>query len=152
MATAKKALRADAERNRRRILGAADELFATKGLAVGLDEIARQAGVGVGTAYRRFRDKREVIEALFEERLGDMVKLAERAIANEDPWAGLTAFMEQAVELQIANRGLKEITFGSEYGSALVKRANARLAPLTDELVRRAQKSGVLRADVVESD
>src|SRR3954468_6232166 len=62
-------LRADAERNRSRILDAAADLFAEKGLAVGLDEIARHAGVGVGTAYRRFPSKDELIEALFEQRI-----------------------------------------------------------------------------------
>jgi AcrR family transcriptional regulator len=106
MAT-EKPLRADAERNRKRILDAAAELFAAKGLSVGLDEIAQHAGVGVGTAYRRFPDKRQRIEALFEERLDRLVELAERALAADDAWEGLTGFLEQATELQIHNRGLR---------------------------------------------
>jgi AcrR family transcriptional regulator len=145
-------LRADAERNRGRILDAAAELFAAKGLSVGLDEIAHHAGVGVATAYRRFPDKRKLIEALFEERLGRLVKLAERGLAADDAWEGLTGFIEQATELQIANRGLKEIVFGSDYGAALSARIRDRLAPLTEQLVRRAQASGALRADVVATD
>src|SRR2546423_10437444 len=95
MAT-QKPLRADAERNRRRVLDAAAELFAAKGLAVGLDEIARHAGVGVGTAYRRFPDKRELIEELYEDRVARMVALAERALAADDAWEGLAGFIEQA--------------------------------------------------------
>src|SRR5215216_4777906 len=106
MATTEKPLRADAERNRRRILDAAADLFADKGLSVGLDEIAHHAGVGVGTAYRRFPDKRQLIEALFDERLDRLVELAERGLAADDAWEGLTGFLEQATELQIANRGL----------------------------------------------
>src|SRR3954454_1157098 len=93
-------LRADAERNRQRILDAAGELFARKGLSVGLDEIARHAGLGVGTAYRRFADKDELIEALFEDRLEQIPALAERSARQEDAWAALAAFIEGTVELQ----------------------------------------------------
>ena len=75
-------LRADAERNRQRILNAAGELFAAKGLSVGLDEIARHAGVGVATAYRRYPDKEQLIRELFEERLGHLVARAEQALAD----------------------------------------------------------------------
>jgi AcrR family transcriptional regulator len=150
--TAPRPLRADAERNRRRVLDAATELFAAKGLSVGLDEIARHAGVGVGTAYRRFPDKRKLIEELFEDRLDRMVELAEQGLEADDPWEGLTGFLERATEEQIANRGLKEIAFGSDQGTALAARARARIAPLTEKLVRRAQASGALRADVVASD
>ena len=64
--TAERPLRKDAERNRRRILDAAREVFAERGLDAGLDHIARHAGLGVGTVYRRFPDKERLIEALFE--------------------------------------------------------------------------------------
>jgi AcrR family transcriptional regulator len=150
--TTQKPLRADAERNRKRILDAAAELFAAKGLSVGLDEIAHHAGVGVGTAYRRFPDKRQLIGALFEERLDRLVELAERALAADDAWQGLTGFLERATELQIHNRGLREIIIGSDYGTALARRARDRIAPLTERLVRRAQASGALRDDVVATD
>jgi AcrR family transcriptional regulator len=145
-------LRADAARNRGRILAAAAELFAAKGLSVGLHEIAHHAGVGVGTAYRRFPDERQLIEALFEERLDRLAEVAERALAADDPWDGLAGFLEQATELQIQNRGLREIITGSDHGSALTARARATLAPATEQLVRRAQASGTLRADVVAAD
>ena len=130
----------------------AAELFAAKGLSVGLHEIAHRAGVGVGTAYRRFPDKRQLIEALFEERVDRLAELAERALAADDPWDGLAGFLEQATELQIQNRGLREIITGSDHGSALTARARATLAPATEQLVRRAQASGTLRADVVAAD
>jgi AcrR family transcriptional regulator len=150
--TKKKTLRADAERNRQRIIDAAAELFATKGLSVGLDEIAHHAGVGVGTAYRRFPDKRKLIEALFEERVDSLVQLAEAGLAADDPWEGLAEFLESATELQIANRGLRELVFGSEHGAALAPRARARIAPLVEQLVRRARESGALRDDIVTED
>jgi AcrR family transcriptional regulator len=150
--TTERPLRADAERNRRRILEAAAELFAAKGLSVGLDEIAHHAGVGVGTAYRRFPDKRKLIGALFEERLDRLVEVAERGLADDDAWEGLTAFLEQATELQIQNRGLREIITGSDHGTALTARARARLGPLVEQLVSRAQASGALRDDIVATD
>src|SRR3954471_19846352 len=87
-------LRADAERNRRRILAAAREVFARRGLDAGLDEIARHAGVGTGTVYRRFPDKNKLVEALFEERLDQVLACAQRAAEHPDPWEGLTTALE----------------------------------------------------------
>ena len=75
-------LRRDAERNRQRILTAASEVFNERGLDVSLDEIARHAGVGVGTVYRRFRTKEELIEALFMDRLDSVATIADEAYAN----------------------------------------------------------------------
>src|SRR4051794_21513366 len=146
-------LRADAERNRQRILDSAGELFAQKGLAVGLDEIARHAGVGVGTAYRRVCNKDELIDALFEERVDHLVALAERALEHDDPWEGLTGFLEGAVEMHVANRALKEMVFAA--GGPVAERmaaARGRIAPVVQELIVRAQASGDLRADVAFTD
>jgi AcrR family transcriptional regulator len=145
-------LRADAERNRRRLLDAAAELFARKGLGVGLDEIARHAGVGVGTAYRRFSDKEELIEALFEDRLEQVPALAERAADNEDAFAGLVEFMEGAVALQSNDQGLKELFFGSEHAMVRVEAARDRILPAVQDMVARAQAAGQLRHDVGETD
>src|SRR5215468_12724774 len=88
-------LRRDAERNRQRILKAAAEVFNERGLDVSLDEIARHAGVGVGTVYRRFRTKEELIEALFMDRLDSITAIGEEAFASPDPWSGLVFFMER---------------------------------------------------------
>ena len=102
-------LRKDAERNRRRILEAAGQVFAERGLEVTLDEIARHAGVGVGTVYRRFPDKEELIEALFDRAPRAAVAAADRALATPDSWEGLVGFLDDAFELQAADRGLKEL-------------------------------------------
>jgi AcrR family transcriptional regulator len=145
-------LRADAERNRARLLAAAGELFAARGLGVGLEEIARHAGVGVGTAYRRFRDKEALIEALFEDRIAGIEALAREALAREDPWDGLVAFMDGAVRRQVADRGLKEALFSSGRTSLPTENARRRIAPLIEELVHRAQAAGRLRPDVDVTD
>src|SRR3954469_11149519 len=78
-------LRADAERNRERILAAAREAFAEDGLGVGLHEIAKRAGVGVGTVYRRFPEKEQLIAALFEDRIDDVVAIARRRSPKRTP-------------------------------------------------------------------
>src|SRR4051794_21946295 len=102
-------LRADAARNRERILAAAAEAFAGGGLTVTLDEIARRAGVGVGTVYRRFPDKDVLIDALFEQRIAELVALAVEAREAPDAWTGLVHFFEAGLALQAADRGLKEV-------------------------------------------
>ena len=145
-------LRRDAERNRERILAAAAVAFAEGGLAVTMDEIARRAGVGVGTVYRRFPDKELLIEALFEQRIDDLVALAEAARDQPEAWDGLVRFFEGFVALQAADRGLKEVLLTPDRGQERVARARARLAPVVDDLVERAKADGVLRPDVVGPD
>ncbi len=80
-------LRRDAERNRQRILEAASEVFTERGLDVSLDEVARHAGVGVGTVYRRFRSKEDLVEALFVDRIEEVAALAEQAAEQAGPCA-----------------------------------------------------------------
>jgi AcrR family transcriptional regulator len=145
-------LRRDAERNRHRILEAAAEAFAKRGLTITMDDIAEHAGVGVGTVYRRFPQKELLIEALFEERVGELVALAEEALDADDPWQGLVDFLERAQALQATNRGLKELVLSTEHGRQRVACVRERLGPLAEELVRRAQASGQMRPDVDGSD
>lgn len=145
-------LRRDAERNRRRILEAAQEAFAEDGLAVTLDEIARRAGVGVGTVYRRFPDKEQLIDALFEERIGEIAAIGEAGLRNDDAWAGLVSFLEQAAALHALDRGLKEVTLSGAHGRERVARARELMLPLVSRLVARAQEQGTLRADAAPTD
>jgi AcrR family transcriptional regulator len=147
-ASSPRPLRADAERNRRRLLEAAAELFATKGLSVGLDEIARHAGVGVGTAYRRFPDKERLFDALFDDVVDQLVARAREGLAFDDAWEGFVHFMEGAAALHATNRSLRQSLFGNPDRQQRVVRARARISPVVDQLVRRAQASGDLRRDV----
>src|SRR5947199_7555754 len=102
-------LRKDAARNRERLLAAARELFASRGLDVTLNDIAHHAGVGVGTAYRRFANKQEVIDALFEQRMREVADVARAALAEPDAWTGLVDFVSQAMQMQFGDRGLTQI-------------------------------------------
>jgi AcrR family transcriptional regulator len=145
-------LRRDAERNRHRILEAAAQAFAERGLGITMDDIADYADVGVGTVYRRFPNKQALIEALFEERMTELVELAESAVAQDDPWEALVGFIERAQALQAENRALKELVLGAGQGCERVVCARERLAPLASALVRRARAAGQLRPDVEGSD
>jgi AcrR family transcriptional regulator len=145
-------LRRDAARNRERILAAAGEVFATRGLDVTLDDIADHAGVGVGTVYRRFHDKEQLIAALFDDRMDAVARAAEKALAADDPWRGLEAFFVDILELQAADRGLRELAFTGTHGRELVRRARARLEPLVEALVARGQATGQLRGDIGADD
>ncbi len=145
-------LRRDAERNRRRILEAARVGFAERGLGITLDEIARLAGVGVGTVYRRFPNKELLIDALFEDRIGDVAALAQAALEEPDGWVALTTFLEGAIELLAGDRGLRELVLGTRHGQNRVELARSRFKPLVERLVARAQEQGSLRDDFRATD
>jgi AcrR family transcriptional regulator len=147
-----KPLRRDAERNRQRILAAARELFAEEGLGVTLNDVAHHAGVGVGTVYRRFPDKTQLIEELFEQRLEDLVALSGEALDDPDPWHGLKTFLRRVLELQANDRGVKDLITASTDGLDRVAQIRSRLMPIGLELVRRAQESGQIRSDIAAAD
>ncbi|GAB3267976.1 TetR/AcrR family transcriptional regulator [Kineosporia babensis] len=149
-------LRADAERNRRRILAAAAEVFAERGLDVGLDEIARRAGVGTGTVYRRFPDKSSLIEALFVSRVEALVEMSEQAESSPDAWGGLVTLITRSVEMQLADRGLKELLYGdvsvAESVQVHVVGKMRRLQPAVERLLERAKAEGSVRPDLSIND
>ena len=145
-------LRADAERNRVRILEAASQVFAERGLAVTMDDIAEAAGVGVGTVYRRFPDKSDLIDAIFEARIDELVGYAEEGLESEDPWEGFAYFIEHACAMHASDRALRQLIFGSGQGRGFLDRGLPRIVPLATELIARAQASGDLRDDIVAFD
>lgn len=152
MATIERPLRKDAERNRRRILDAAAELFAERGLGVTLNDIAHHAEVGVGTVYRRFPDKDMLIDALFEERVAELVAVVEESLTDPDPWRGLVSYLERGLELQARDRGLKQLLLSTPQGCARVGGVRDRMIPLVYALVLRARDAGALRADIEPED
>lgn len=140
-------LRADAERNRTRILAVAAELFAAEGLDASLEGIAARAGVGVGTVYRRFGDREGLIDALFEERIGAVAAVAQRALEHEDAWEGLEYFLRESSALHVADRGLREAMLRPERGRERAARAREKVAPLAARVLDRAREDGQLRPD-----
>ena len=150
--TSDRPLRRDAERNRQRILEAARDAFAEQGLSVTLDEIAGRAGVGVGTVYRRFPDKEQLIDALFEDQMTEFAAMAEERLSSQDPWSALVGFLECACEAHACDRGFKEIALSGARGHERIARARRRMYPLVTRLVERAQADGSLRPDVAATD
>lgn len=144
-------LRKDAERNRHRVLEAARELFAVKGLEATLNDVAHYANVGVGTVYRRFATKDELVEAIFEDSIDQVAGLAEAALQHQDSWEGFVSFVEQLCELTATDRGLREMVY-SKAGGNRVECARERLTPLLSTLVKRARDDGHLRPDIAHTD
>lgn len=151
-ATRNRSLRKDAAENRERLLAAASELFAERGLNVTLNDIAHHAGVGVGTAYRRFANKQEVIDALFEQRLRQVEDAAKRALDEPDAWNGLVKYIDDALQMQYGDRGLNQIMNNRALGDVRVAEVRDRIAPIITELVERAKKQGYVRQDFDQSD
>jgi AcrR family transcriptional regulator len=152
MPVSERPLRRDAQQNRQRILEAARELFAQRGLGVTLNDIAHHAGVGVATVYRRFPDKAQLIDALFEQRLEEFLELMNAALDDPDPWQGFAGFFERTLELQAEDRGLGELVLGAPGGRERVAQLRAQLYPLGERLVQRAREAGQLRADCEAQD
>ncbi len=96
-------LRRDAERNRRRLVECAADLMSRRGLDVSYDEIAREAEMGVGTVYRRFPDRQDLLDAVFGDHVDAVCALADEAAHEEDPWRGIVGFFERQLELEAAN-------------------------------------------------
>jgi AcrR family transcriptional regulator len=145
-------LRRDAERNRRRILAAAAGLLSERGLDVTLDDVARAAGVGVGTVYRRFPDKEALIEELFRDRVDALVELAEQALTEPDPWQAFVSYLETATEMMAANLGLRQLMMYATYGKDRICYARDQMRPVVSRLVERAQAAGDLRQDFDATD
>ena len=149
--TATKPLRSDARRNRERLVASARELFATAGVDVSVEEITHHAGLGMGTLYRHFPTKDDLIDAVLEDAFAEIVRLAERAAADEDAWAGFTGFLEHALALHAHNRGVKDALATRGHG-AQREAMRRRVRPLVRAMVERAQEQGTLRADFSPED
>jgi len=145
-------LRQDAERNRERIVVAAREAFADGGLDISMEEVARRAGVGIGTVYRRFPDKEALIDAVFEDTLRDLVAIVREALDDPDAWRGFCSYLERVMELNAKNRGLHAMLGSQEHGRDRIDAMRARMRPLTRKLIERAQEQGALRTDFSPRD
>lgn len=145
-------MRTDAAANRARILQVAKEAFAAEGLDVSMTEIARRAGLGVATLYRRFPTKEDLAAEAFAGEVGECAEVLDAALDDPDPWRAFCRVIEQVCALQARNQGfsaafLTAFPHSAEFG-ALRERADRALA----ELVRRAQASGALRRDFDPAD
>lgn len=144
-------MRTDAQRNRRALLDAARKIFQRDGLAAQMDDIAEQAGLGVGTLYRHFPSKDALIEVMIQERLDWLLESAQAAVRAEDPWVALSGFVWQLASFE--DRGMVDIL--TAYHARFDASGASKAALMMDSLgavVARAQATGQMRSDVSAQD
>jgi AcrR family transcriptional regulator len=140
--------RADARRNRERVLAAAREAFARGGESTALEEIARRAGVGIGTLYRHFPNRQALLEALYVNEVEEVCRSAER-LDDADPWQALNDWFERLIGYLATKRALAhELLNYLDADAALFKDCRAGLFSAGEPLLKRAQDAGVVRPDI----
>lgn len=144
-------LRADARRNRDKVLAAARRIMARQGLDAQMEEIARAAKVGVGTVYRHFPTKDDLVEALAGARFERLAELAREALEKDEPWAAFEEFMRSGAKIQTEDRALSEVlTSRPELMQGAAE--SVGILDLTAKIMRRAQEAGALRPDAEPTD
>ncbi|MFI1016071.1 TetR/AcrR family transcriptional regulator [Streptomyces sp. NPDC020965] len=145
-------LRADAERNRRLIMETAGRLFAERGASVPLNEIARAAGIGVGTVYRRFPDLQALIDALFTERFTAFLRIAAEAALQPEPGQALRHYVLEAAQWRARDQALDIIFANASVDTEPIDRLRDDLRVRVDRLTERAVAAGTVRADFASAD
>jgi AcrR family transcriptional regulator len=145
-------LRADAARNRARILDAARTAFAEAGLDVGVEEIARRAGVGKGTLYRRFPTKEALVRAIFEDLLDDLDAVVEDVASEPDPTVAFMRFLDESAHRQATNQGFLDVVAQRLGAAMLTADQRRRFLGAIARPLRRAQEAGGVRADLESED
>lgn len=145
-------LRVDAERNRARIVKAAQAAFAEHGLDVPLEEVAGDAGVGIATLYRRFPTRDDLIAACFERRLAEYARAAEEALEAPNGWTGFCTYVERICSMQAVDRGLKDVLTRTFPNAAALEAQRTLGYERSVLLLDRAKAEGTLRLDVVPED
>ncbi len=152
MSSPPRPLRSDARRNRDRLLAAARELFAERGVDVAMADIARHAGVSNGTLYNRFPTREDLIEAVFTDRLEAMAVLAAQALADDDPWRGFAGYLTAVCELQAADRGFNEVAARGLPPSPAAQQLQQEGQAAVTQVLDRAKQAGALRGDLAVED
>ncbi len=145
-------LRADAERNRRRLLQAAEELFRERGLDVSVTEIAEAADVGRGTLFRNFASKEDLIAAVVAEGMGEAAARGQELLEADDPTAAIFEFLREMVGRQQLNRALAEAIDESWLARGEIRAAHEAVLGVLERLLARAQGTGEVRRDVGATD
>lgn len=145
-------LRADARDNRHRIMEAAREAFSARGTDVPMVAIARRAGVGTATLYRRFPTREALVTAVFADEMTVCAGMMEEALADPDPWRGFCSVITGVCAMQAADRGFTDAFLAAFPATAEHDDRRAFAETSLAELVRRAKESGRLRADFAQED
>lgn len=151
-AAAETSIRSDARHNRDRIVAVTRELFAQRGLDVPMTTIARHAGVGVATLYRRFPTRQSLVTVAFEEHFENCTTSLTEALADPDPWRGFCSVIENVCAMQATDRGFSTAVIGTFPELPDIQRHQQQLLDSFARLTRRAQRAGALRRDFVPGD
>ena len=143
--------RADARRNRDKVLEAARAQFTEHGLDASIEAIAREAGVGVGTIYRHFPTKEDLLQALADVRFEGLAAAGKAALEVEDPWEGFVEFMTYSAKTMANDRALSE-AMDQLPGLCSCSAQRVGMLEITHEVVERAKQAGVVRSDLVAED
>lgn len=142
-------MRADAARNRARVLDVAYKTFAEEGMSVPIDEIARRAGVGAGTVYRHFPTKESLFAAIAENRLQHLVDRATALTETQEPGAAFFAYLDVLIEESRSDQGLVDALAGTGFDiAAAIPAAEQQFMGLLEDLLTRAQQAGTVRCDI----
>lgn len=145
-------LRTDAARNREAIVEAARAVFAEQGLDAPLDEIAKRAGTGNATLYRRFPTRSDLVAAVFAERMAAHVRAVETALDDDDPWNGFASYVRAVAAMQAEDRGIADLVTMDLSSAPEIEQLRAHAYDGVVQLIGRAQDAGVLRADFTDQD
>jgi AcrR family transcriptional regulator len=129
------------------LVAAAREVFAEHGVEVRLDEIARRAGLGHATLYRHFPSREALVEAIFAERVDELLAIGQTALEERDAWVGFVSFLEAMLELQSKDRVLREIFVRYPPGEGRPTETRQQMRQLFEQIIGRAHEQGALRTD-----
>jgi AcrR family transcriptional regulator len=147
-----RAPRRDRARNREALLAAARGVLAEHGLGASLQQVARDAGVAIGTLYRHFPTRDDLLVAVFADKLATVASTGEQALADPDPWAGFTRFVETLCALAADDLGFNELTSIDRPARGGAAAVRAHIHQLWQRLLTRAQEAGTVRPDLVLND
>lgn len=148
----RKRLRRDAQEHHDRLIAAARGEFASRGMDASLERIARDAGVAIGTLYRHFPTRMDLLMAAFEPRLEEFLAGAEKAMAMDDPWDGFVFYLENLFRVQAGDRGFNDFLSRRFPGSAETERIHDLMCQQIEDVLTRAQNSGEVRPDINLAD
>jgi AcrR family transcriptional regulator len=148
-----RSMRADARRNYDKVVAAAREVFAAEGAEASMDAVARKAGVGVGTLYRHFPKRIDLVQAVYQDDVDELVETARRVVAELEPWPAVVAFLEAFVRYARSKRTfMTELREAFDKDPSLKLRARDRIDEATQLVIGRAQRAGAIRTDVDGGD
>lgn len=152
VAETRRPLRRDAQERHDRLVAAAQREFAARGVNASLERIARDAGVAIGTLYRHFPTRLDLLMAAFEPRLQEFLDEATRALEMNDPWEGFVYYLENLFGVQAGDRGFNDFLSRRFPGNADTERIHDQMCQQIEDVLTRAQEAGAARPDITQAD